>query len=111
MLKSGGNLVIQEPMAGPLSPPHFPLMWAKDASGSFLKTPDEMKAILAHFGYQILEWDDVTFEFSGAANASSQATPIQELIMGSSLGAILEAGAKNRDEGRILTIQAVLRKP
>jgi hypothetical protein len=31
--------VIQEPMAGPTQPRIFPLMWARDASMSFLGPP------------------------------------------------------------------------
>src|SRR5438874_27843 len=38
-LRPGGLLVIQEPMAGPVQPVVFPVMWARDASASFLRAP------------------------------------------------------------------------
>src|SRR5436853_433955 len=45
-LKPGGLLVTQEPMAGPVQPIVYPVMWARDAAGSFLRTPDEMRAVM-----------------------------------------------------------------
>jgi hypothetical protein len=35
---------------------------------------------------------------------------IQRLVMGGALDAILEAGHRNREEGRIVSIQAVLER-
>src|SRR5206468_7982591 len=43
-LRPGGTPAIQEPMAGPVQPTVFPLMWARDASASFLRTPEAMRA-------------------------------------------------------------------
>src|SRR4051794_4177737 len=39
VLKPGGRLAIQEPMAGPVQPMIYPVMWAPDPSGSFLRRP------------------------------------------------------------------------
>ena len=38
-LRPGGSLVMQEPMAGPVEPPIYPLMWARDPGSSFLRRP------------------------------------------------------------------------
>jgi ubiquinone/menaquinone biosynthesis C-methylase UbiE len=46
VLRPGGLLALQEPMAGPVQPPIFPLMWARDAAASFLRTPQEMRAMI-----------------------------------------------------------------
>jgi len=35
VLHAGGRLVFQEPMAGPVQPPIFPLMWARSAQRVF----------------------------------------------------------------------------
>ena len=37
VLRPGGLLAIQEPMAGPAGPIIFPVMWARDAASSFLR--------------------------------------------------------------------------
>ena len=36
VLKTGGVLAFQEPMAGSVQPPIYPLMWARDAVNQFL---------------------------------------------------------------------------
>lgn len=112
MLRPGGLLALQEPMAGPLQPPIFPVMWARDATTSFLRTPVEMRTLIETAGFRLRAWDDVTTET--ARSASSNAAPaysIQSLVMGNALTAITEAGNRNRDEGRIVMVQAVFDRP
>lgn len=41
-LRPGGLLALQEPMAGPV----HPVMWARDASASCLRTPGAMRAVI-----------------------------------------------------------------
>src|SRR5262249_44018822 len=41
-IRPGGLLVLQEPMAGPTQPIVFPVMWARDASSNFLRSPTAM---------------------------------------------------------------------
>lgn len=106
VLRPGGRLVFQEPMAGPVQPPVFPLMWADDPSTSFLLTPGQMRALLESAGFRIEVWDDVTAETIGG-RAPPQGTSIQSLVMGDRLAAIGAAGRRNRDEGRIVMVQAV----
>jgi SAM-dependent methyltransferase len=60
VLQSGGLLALGEPMAGPVQPPIFPLMWAVDAATSFLRTPDEMRDMIEDAGFRARAWDDVT---------------------------------------------------
>ncbi len=110
VLRPGGRLVFQEPMAGPEQPPVFPLMWAEDPSTSFLLTPERMRAQLEAAGFRIDVWDDVTAETIGG-RAPAQGTSIQSLVMGERLAAIAAAGRRNRDERRIVMVQAVARRP
>jgi SAM-dependent methyltransferase len=42
VLRTGGLLALQEPMAGPVQPPIFPVMWARDAATSFLRSPKDL---------------------------------------------------------------------
>jgi ubiquinone/menaquinone biosynthesis C-methylase UbiE len=106
VLRPGGQLVFQEPMAGVLQPPVFPLMWAEDPATSFLRTPAQMRGLLEASGFRIEVWDDVTAETIGG-RAPPQGTSIQALVMGERLAAIAAAGRRNRDEERIVMVQAV----
>jgi SAM-dependent methyltransferase len=109
VLHPGGRLVFQEPMAGPVQPPIFPLMWAGSAATNFLRTPSEMRTLIEHAGFRTVAWDDVTAETSGG-RAPAQGQSIQALVMGDMLAAIAEAGRRNRDEGRIVMVQAVFER-
>jgi ubiquinone/menaquinone biosynthesis C-methylase UbiE len=107
-VKRGGLLVQQEPMAGPVQPIVYPVMWARDPSGSFLRTPDEMRAVIETSGFRVKTWDDVTDEIAGPPTAAAiPAYAIPKIVMGDALDAITAAGHRNRAERRILMIQAV----
>jgi SAM-dependent methyltransferase len=112
VLRPGGLLAFQEPMAGPTGPPILPLMWARDAAQSFLRSPDEMRALIEEAGFRVRVWDDVTAEASVATSvAALPPYAIAKLVMGNELEAIMQAGQRNRDERRILAIQAVCDRP
>jgi SAM-dependent methyltransferase len=106
VLRRGGRLVFQEPMAGPAQPPWFPVMWANDATTSFLRTPAQMRALLEDAGFTVRAWDDATLETSGG-HPSPDGRSIQSIVMGDTLPAIAANGRRNRDEGRIVMVQAV----
>ena len=102
-------LMIQEPMAGSVQPVVFPVMWARDASGSFLRSPDAMRALIEAAGFQVRAWEDVTDEVTGPSSAAViPAHSVQRIIMGDALDAIIQAGQRNRVERRIVMTQAVL---
>jgi len=108
VLRAGGRLAIQEPMAGPVQPVIFPVMWAGEASTNFLRTPAEMRAVIERAGFRTQAWDDVTAEIAGpSTGADVPPHGIPRLIMGDALDAIITAGRRNRAEGRIVMIQAV----
>jgi MPBQ/MSBQ methyltransferase len=108
VLRPGGRLALQEPMAGPVQPPVFPVMWARDAAASFLRPPGEMRALIAAAGFRVRAWEDVTAEVAGSGPGANAPGPsIQALVMGDALDAIARAGQRNRDEGRIVMVQAV----
>jgi SAM-dependent methyltransferase len=112
VLRPGGWLALQEPMAGPVQPPIFPLMLARDAATSFLRTPAEMRALIEAAGFRARAWNDVTAEIAGAGpDAAVPTHSIQSLVMGNTLAAITHAGRRNRDERRIVMVQAVFERP
>ena len=99
-------------MAGPVQPLVFPVMWAPDATASFLRTPDAMRAVIAAAGFRSRAWEDVTAEVAGpTGGAPIPAHSIQRIVMGDALAEITRAGQRNRDEGPIVTIQAVFGRP
>jgi SAM-dependent methyltransferase len=108
VLRAGARLALQEPMLGPVSPVVYPVMWAPDASTSFLRTPDDMRRLIEGAGFQCRVWDDITAEVAGPpAGAVVPAHAIQRIVMGDALDAITRAGARNREEGRLVMVQAL----
>jgi sarcosine/dimethylglycine N-methyltransferase len=109
VLREGGRLAFQEPAAGPTQPPIFPVMWARDASTSFLSPPAELRALVEATGFRLRAWDDVTAESArpGPGGAGGPVATIQSLVMGEQLAEINRAGRRNTEEGRVLLVQAV----
>jgi SAM-dependent methyltransferase len=109
VLRPGGLLALQEPMAGPVQPLIFPVMWAHDATSSFLRPPAEMRALIEAAGFRACAWDDVTTEVRGSG-ATRPVHSIQQLVMGERLEAISRSGQRNYDEGRMVMAQAVFER-
>ena len=108
VLRPGGRLALQEPMAGPVEPVVYPVMWARDASTSFLRPPAAMRAAIERAGFRVLVWDDITELTAGPASAAAiPPHSIRRLVMGDAIDAITRAGHRNREEHRIVSIQAV----
>ena len=89
VLQSGGLLALGEPMAGPVQPPIFPLMWAVDAATSFLRTPDEMRDMIEDAGFRARAWDDVTSQ-GGLPNNTGPTVGIQDIVMGDAMADIAD---------------------
>jgi hypothetical protein len=68
-----------------------------------------MRALLDLAGFAIDAWDDVTMEASGG-RAPAVGASIQSLVMGERLAEIAVNGRRNRDEGRVVVVQAVCRR-
>lgn len=112
VLRPGGLLALQEPMAGPVGPLLYPVMWARDASTTFLRTPAEMRAVIEGAGFRLRAWDDVTAETAGpSTGAAIPPHSIQRLVMGDAIDEIIRVGHRNRDERRLVSIQAVFERP
>src|SRR4029453_12312048 len=52
VLRPGGLLALQEPMAGPLQPVVFPVMWAREAGSSFPRAPPQMRGAVQAAGFR-----------------------------------------------------------
>ncbi|HUM17583.1 MAG TPA: methyltransferase domain-containing protein [Candidatus Nitrosotalea sp.] len=111
VLKAGGRVALQEPMAGPVQPVVYPVMWAREPSGSFLAPPSELRALIERAGFAVVRWDDVTAETAGPPTAEAiPAHSAQRVIMGQALDEIIRTNHRNRTEGRIVSVQAILER-
>ena len=61
-------------------------------------------------GFRLKAWEDVTEELAAIGSAPDPALTIQGLVAGQALATITEVSRRNRVEGRIVAIQAVLEK-
>ena len=109
VLRGGGILAFQEPMAGPIQPLVFPVMWAADQAGSFLRPPAEMRVVIEAAGFASRQWRDVTKEIPARRGAVPRES-IPFLIKGDGMDAITLSGQRNESEGRLVHVQAVFEK-
>jgi ubiquinone/menaquinone biosynthesis C-methylase UbiE len=58
VLKPGGHFALSELGIGPGGDPYYPLTWAREASYSFLITPDALRTGLEAAGFRITQWID-----------------------------------------------------
>ncbi len=117
VLKPGGLLGIYDILAGPAGDVHFPVPWAREASVSFLITPDELRRLLADNGLEILSWRDTTEAarewFRGVAARLRQGEPPPlgfHVLLGSDFKLMAENQRRNLDEGRIVLLEVVARR-
>jgi len=117
VLKPAGRLAIQDVAQGPGGIPHYPVMWADTPATSFLRTPEETRALLEAAGFQVLSWQDNTdtalaetqAQRAGAA-ASGANQPILgvHVVVGPTFWDKARNGNRNMRENRIRLINAVL---
>ena len=112
VLRPGGRLATQEPVAGPVQPPYFPLMWAPDAASSFLISASALRTLIRASGFREHIWEERRPQPAPRPTDEAGALPvtIQRLVMGDQLPAIQAAGARNVQEGRLAGIQAVFER-
>jgi SAM-dependent methyltransferase len=115
VLRPGGTLVLHEIMAGPTRPVYFPVPWAPEPSISFLRPPDEIRAILERLGLTERAWSDTSlqslawFRERAAAAAALPAPPPLglHLLLGPAFGDMVRNQIRNLEEERITVIEAV----
>jgi hypothetical protein len=116
-LAPGGKLVFSDVLQGPGGPAIYPVVWALDASISFLVSPEELRRLLTGLGLREVYWEDATpFYVAGrrkllSAPPSDPAVALGiEIVIGANATERLANGARNAEENRTLLIQAVFEK-
>lgn len=111
VLRPAGRLAQLEPVAGPMQPPHFPLMWASESVNSHLLSATALREVMTATGFSERYWNPAISFPEPAVSAADTSITIQRLIMGERLTAIREAGARNTAEGRLHSVLAVCERP
>ena len=120
VLRAGGILVMHEVTAGEVQPVQFPVMWARDASMSFLMSPAALQELLIRAGFEVQSWQDTSDEsltwlderFAAQKQAGGSANKLGlQLLLGSDLGLLSRGYTQNLRERRVRVIQTVLRHP
>ncbi len=116
VLRSRGLLALHEIMAGPVTPLHFPVPWARNARLNHLLPPETLRVLIKQTGFTEMAWIDVTKSaVTGVKErlASWQPTPKVRpslglhLIFGSDLAQMVQNQIRNVEENRTVVIQAV----
>lgn len=114
VLRARGVLAIHEICAGSIQPIHFPVVWARDASISFLLPPSELRELMHAASLVGREWRDTTqvaldwFHSIIASVAERGPPPVSPaVVLGSDFPQMVANMARNLGEGRLVVIEAV----
>ncbi|MGE5335097.1 MAG: class I SAM-dependent methyltransferase [Nitrososphaerota archaeon] len=115
VLEPGGRLVMQDIMAGPVQPIHFPVPWADNAATSFLSLPEQARSLLRSIGFAEVSWVEVPPKPPAQANLENQSAgagiaPVPlgfQVFLGERYPEMARNSVRNRLERRTVMIQAV----
>ncbi len=117
VLRPGGRLAMHDAMAGPVQPIHFPVPWARDASISFLRSPEAVRTLLADAGFREVTWSDEGPKILAALQKQATIRTINgplplgiQLLVGSQFPTMLENVGRNIQEDRLTIVQAVFER-
>jgi SAM-dependent methyltransferase len=117
VLKPNGRLAIQDVAQGSGGAVHFPVAWADTPDISFLRSPEETRAMLEAAGFVARVWEDNTqsaiAEFEAerahaAANPGVRPALGVHLVVGESFREKMRNSQRSLAEGRTRLINAVL---
>lgn len=116
VLRPGGRFAMHEILAGLVEPIHLPVFWAREASISFLRPPNAVRALLTETGFRELDWVDTTdwsLAWLQARLAAVPAKPVTpsplglHLLLGPDVSVMFRNHVLNLQENRISIIQGV----
>ena len=116
VLRSGGRLALHETMAGPVTPIHLPVPWARNPLLSYLLPPETVRTLIKRTGFREVAWVDVTKSAVAGVKerlASIQPTPkghpslSLHLLFGPDFPQMVQNQMRNVEEDRTVVIQGV----
>ncbi|NWG24816.1 MAG: methyltransferase domain-containing protein [Pseudorhodoplanes sp.] len=114
VLRAGGRFGIYDLLQGEGGTVHFPVPWARDASTSFLATPEEMRLFLHGAGFEITSWIDsseIGREWFRAVSAriAEKGQPVLgfHLLMGEDFAEMARNQMRNLMEDRVRPTEIV----
>jgi SAM-dependent methyltransferase len=117
VLKPGGRLALQEIMAGPVRPLHFPVPWARDLTLSFLRPARAMRGLIAARGFHEVAWLTVSQlsqeRFCQRLSLATVNAPRPcglPLLPENTWSTALQNQLRNLEEHRIVEIEAVFER-
>ena len=119
VLRPAGHLALHEIMAGPVAPIHFPVPWARGPEISFLRPPEEVRALITGIGFEESAWINETASalrwfrerLAAADAASGELPPLGlHLVLGADLGQMFRNLARNLQEDRVVVVQGVFER-
>jgi len=118
VLQAGGLLALSNLCAGAKGDLRYPVPWAETAATSFLAAPGQMRADLLASGFEILSFRDTSAETLPATIRNRERLEHDglpalgiHLIMGERILEMQLNSARNAEEGRVATVEALARKP
>jgi ubiquinone/menaquinone biosynthesis C-methylase UbiE len=114
VLRPGGRLALHEILAGPVSPVHLPVPWARSPELNHLLPPAAVRALLKEMGFEEVAWIDETASALRWHQERLAVTPGRppplglNLVFGGDFGQMFRNQVLNLSENRIAVIQAVL---
>ncbi len=118
VLRPGGVLAMSNICAGEGGEIYFPVPWAATPTTSFLATPEETRADLAEAGFEIVSFRDTSDGLLPAIIRDRERVerdglpPLGiHLIMGERIREMRINSARNAEDGRVRSIEALVRKP
>ena len=113
VLRPGGRLGINDVTLGPGGDPHYPVPWAREATTSFLLTPEVTRRRLEAAGFRVLAWEDTSapaLEFSRRRAAAAPSPLGIHVFMGADWPRMTANSLRNLAEDRIRSLHAVLER-
>lgn len=110
VLRPGGRHALHEVMAGPVQPIHFPVPWAYDATISFLRPPETVRALLKEVGFIEVVWVDVTAQAPVLAPPAGGPSPFEKNLLVSDFPTRGRNFDRNLQEDRVRVIQGVFER-
>jgi SAM-dependent methyltransferase len=116
VLRPHGRLALHEILAETVSPPHYPVPWARDPSISFLVGASELRSLLTEKGFAEVVWSDDTRKctewYRGLLGTKKSGKgPIGlDILLGDDFREKANNVFRNLEEQRIGVVQAVFHR-